>query len=84
MRAGSAKVMTVREGDWKLITALGSGGFSKPKNVKPEANGLTGQLYHLGKDPGETNNLFLEHPEIVARLSEKLEAVKNTPHRHLK
>lgn len=84
MRAGSAQVMTVREGDWKLITALGSGGFSKPKIVKPEADGPTGQLYHLGKDPGETNNLFLEHPEIVLRLSEKLEAVKNTPHRHLK
>ena len=84
MRAGSAKVMTIREGDWKLITALGSGGFSKPKNVKPEPGGPTGQLYHLGKDPSETTNLFQKHPEIVSRLSKKLEAVKEAPHRHLK
>jgi hypothetical protein len=84
MRAGSAKVMTVREGDWKLINALGSGGFSRPKSVKPKPAGATGQLYHLGKDPSESNNLFLEHPEIVKRLSSKLEAVKNAPHRHLK
>jgi len=84
MRAGSARFMTVREGDWKLITALGSGGFSKPKNVKPEPGGPTGQLYHLGKDPAETTNLFQTHPEIVKRLFSKLEAVKNTPHRHLK
>ena len=84
MRAGSAKVMTVREGDWKLITALGSGGFSKPKTVKAQATGPTGQLYHLGKDPAETKNLFQEYPEIVNRLSSKLEEVKNKAHRHLK
>lgn len=84
MRAGSAKVMTIREGDWKLITALGSGGFSTPKNIKPKPGGPSGQLYHLGKDPGESNNLFQEHPEIVKRLSAKLEAVENAPHRHLK
>ena len=84
MRAGSAKVMTVREGHWKLIDALGSGGFSRPKNVKPKPAGATGQLYHLGKDPSESKNLFLEHPEIVKRLFSKLEAVKNASHRHLK
>ena len=84
MRAGSARVMTVREGNWKLIDALGSGGFSRPKSVKPNPAGATGQLYHLGKDPSESNNLFLEHPEIVKRLSSKLEAVRNVSHRHLK
>lgn len=84
MRAGSAKVMTVREGDWKLITALGSGGFSKPKNVEPKPGGPTGQLFHLGNDPAEATNLFQKHPEIVKRLSSKLESVKNAPHRHLK
>lgn len=82
MRAGSARVMTIREGDWKLITALGSGGFSQPKLIKPEPNGPTGQLYHLGKDPGETTNLYLKHPDIVARLTSKLEKLKKSPHRH--
>lgn len=82
MRAGSAKVMTIREGDWKLITALGSGGFSQPKIINPEPDGPTGQLYHLGKDPGETTNLYLKHPDIVARLTYKLEKLKKSPHRH--
>ncbi|MCX8239936.1 MAG: arylsulfatase [Akkermansiaceae bacterium] len=84
MRAGSAAVMTIREGDWKLITKLGSGGFSKPKIIKSKPDGPQGQLYHLGNDLSETNNLYLKHPEIVARLSEKLEQLKESPHRHLK
>lgn len=83
MRAGSAKVMTIREGDWKLITALGSGGFSTPKIVKPEPGGPTGQLYHLATDPGETQNLFLKRPKIVARLQSRLKKIEATPHRHL-
>ncbi|TSA29328.1 MAG: hypothetical protein D4R65_15395 [Verrucomicrobiaceae bacterium] len=29
-----------------------------------------GQLYDLAADPGETTNLYSDHPEIVARLSQ--------------
>jgi hypothetical protein len=75
--------MSIRMGDWKLITALGSGGFSQPKIIKPEPDGPTGQLYHLTNDPGETTNLYLDHPEIVTRLTKQLEAIKKDPHRHL-
>ena len=35
MRSGGGHMM-VRKGDWKLIDALGSGGFSKPSKVKAE------------------------------------------------
>ena len=85
MRAGSARaMMTIREGDWKLLTQLGSGGFSQPKHLKPKPGGPTGQLYHLSKDPGETTNLYQKHPEIVARLLKRLDEVKASPHRHLK
>lgn len=83
MQAGSAQVMTIREGDWKLITALGSGGFSQPKIIEPEPGGPTGQLYHLGEDPAETTNLYLKRPKIVARLEARLEDIKKSPHRHL-
>lgn len=67
-----ANASVVREGDWKLITHLGSGGFSKPRKVKPGESGPRGQLYDLAKDPGETTNLWSERPEVVARLTEHL------------
>jgi arylsulfatase A len=54
----------LREGDWKFLNHMGSGGnsydkgelkkYALPENA-PEA---TGQLYNLAVDPGETNNLF--------------------------
>ncbi len=59
----------VRQGDWKLITHLGSGGFSEPKRVEPEPGGPKGQLYNLADDVYETRNLWLERTEIVERLS---------------
>ena len=68
------KTMTIRQGPWKLITALGSGGFSKPRRIQPEPNGPTGQLYDLSRDKGETTNLYSTHPEIVARLTETLQS----------
>jgi arylsulfatase A len=75
MRPGSAAVMTFRSGDWKLITGLGSGGFSKPKRIKPGPDDPQGQLYNLAEDLGETTNLYAKHPEIVARLTTELKKV---------
>jgi len=75
MRAGSAQVMTIRSGDWKLITGLGSGGFSKPKHRQPDPGEPVGQLYNMADDPGETTNLYSQHPEIVQRLTTELEAI---------
>lgn len=75
MKPGSAKIMTFRSGDWKLITGLGSGGFSKPKSVKAEAGAPNGQLYNLANDLGETTNLYAEHPEIVARLTAEMNKI---------
>ena len=63
----------IRDGDWKLITHLGSGGFSQPRRVAPKKGSkLTGQLYNLREDVGETNNRYLEYPELVERLHAKL------------
>ena len=76
MQAGSLPSMkTIRSGDWKLITQLGSGGFSKPKYIEPEAEGPTGQLYNLAEDAGERNNLFLQHPDVVKRLTAELDEI---------
>jgi arylsulfatase A-like enzyme len=70
-------VLAIRQGPWKLITELGSGGFSQPSRVKPEAGGARGQLYNLSDDPGETTNLWLEQPEIVDRLTRLLQRYKS-------
>ena len=74
MRSGSG-FMTMRVGDWKLIDGLGSGGFSKPRRIKPEEGEAPGQLYNLKEDLGETTNLYAKHPEIVERLRKTLAEV---------
>lgn len=65
--------VAIRQGPWKLIPQLGSGGFSEPRVQQPGPNDPPGQLYHLDDDPGETVNLYAEHPEVVARLTALLE-----------
>jgi arylsulfatase A-like enzyme len=68
----------VRQGDWKYLDHVGSGGNKYDKGIlqkyalpekAPEA---TGQLYNLMEDPGETTNLFFSHPEKRQELQELL------------
>lgn len=68
--------MSIRSGPWKLINDLGSGGFSKPGKIRPSPGGPEGQLYNLDNDPGETQNLWLSHPEVVKRLKAELAAIQ--------
>jgi hypothetical protein len=75
----SKNFFVVRKGDWKLITGIGSGGFSEPSVVIPEDK-TTGQLYNLEEDPVESNNLFLEMPEKVKELEEILARYKRQGH----
>lgn len=62
----------IRQGKWKLITHLGSGGFSQPRRQQPLPDGPQGQLYDLDQDIGETNNLWLDRPEVVRQLTDLL------------
>ncbi len=70
-------MMSIRSGHWKLITGLGSGGFSKPAYIKLQPGGPKGQLYHLGNDLAETRNLYMEKPDIVKSLQGKLAQILN-------
>lgn len=64
----------IREGQWKLIFAAHSGGRSKPKPDEAKALGLPPlQLYDLTTDPTEQTNLVDKHPDIVARLTQRME-----------
>lgn len=76
--AAGGDTMLIRDGDWKLINALGSGGFSKPRKRKPQPGEPEGQLYNLSSDMGEQNNLYLKHPDIVKRLEKKLHAIRKS------
>lgn len=66
----------LRDGSWKLINHLGSGGFSKPRRQEPDPGGPRGQLYNLADDPGEQNNLWQSEPERVQRMLEELKAIR--------
>ncbi len=79
-----ARTLAIRRGQWKFIDHQGSGGNRYENNeglkpfILPEANpDAPGQLYNLADDPGETNNVYAEWPEIVADLQALLESSKS-------
>lgn len=66
---------TIREGDWKLLLAPGSGGSTQQTDIQATAQGLPEiQLYNLMDDIGEQNNLAAQYPEKVATLIALLES----------
>jgi len=69
-------VFALRKGDWKLILSDRSGGFSDGLNKNGYGIETSGQLYNLANDPGEKNNLYTQHPEIVGELTQELEKIK--------
>ncbi|MBM1106186.1 arylsulfatase [Aurantibacter crassamenti] len=68
----------IRKGQFKLVMAAGSGGWSYPKpNDKDIAQLPQVQLFDLSVDPKEEKNLYLDKPEVVAELKELLHATIN-------
>ena len=71
--------LAIRKGKWKYLDHQGSGGnnYDRGKlaklNLPNTAPDAPGQLYDLDVDPGETNNLYFENPEIVKQLKERLD-----------
>ena len=74
----------IRMGDWKYLDHKGSGGNHYDKGImkeyalkelEPEAGG---QLYHLGKDPGETTNLFFKEEAKRKELQALLKSLKES------
>ena len=73
-------MFAIRDGDWKLIEGLGSGGFTRPTTMEPEEGGPVGQLYNLADDPSETTNLYQERSDVVERLTLMLDEIRGTGH----
>jgi len=62
---------TIRQGDWKLLFAPGSGGWSYPRPGKDDdviATLPPYQLYNMKTDPGEEYNLYKEKPAVIKEL----------------
>ncbi len=77
----SQGLFAVRDGDWKLIEGLGSGGFSAPVRGEPQPGGPKGQLYNLNNDISEKKNLYLLYPEKVKQMKSLMDSIKNLgPH----
>jgi arylsulfatase A-like enzyme len=72
----SKGLFAIRKGPWKLITGLGSGGFTDPSEVKPKPGEAVGQLYNLDEDIHEDNNLYQKYPDKVKELSALLVSIK--------
>jgi len=72
----SKGLFAIRKGPWKLITGLGSGGFTDPSEVKSKPGEAVGQLYNLDEDIHEDNNLYQKYPDKVKELSALFAAIK--------
>lgn len=60
---------SIREGDWKLCLAAGSGGWSAPREPDAKKQGLPPmQLFNLNTDRGERQNLVQQEPERASAL----------------
>lgn len=75
--------LAIRKGKWKLNMLRGSGGSLNPKFIQPKEGEAPYELYDIKNDPGETTNLYFEHPEIVkelkAEISEIIKSGRSTP-----
>lgn len=66
----------VRDGNWKLCLCPGSGGWSSPRPGRDDMSDLPPmQLYDLGVDPGEQNNLVAQHPQRVEKMMAMLREI---------
>ncbi|MBP89174.1 MAG: hypothetical protein CMJ64_21060 [Planctomycetaceae bacterium] len=63
----SRGLLAIRKGPWKLIFGPGSGGWGKGRDEHPA------QLYHLGDDLAESENLYADEPDVVADLTALME-----------
>jgi arylsulfatase A len=79
MQQTNTLALSIRTGHWKYLDHKGSGGNNytsellKPFALPDTAPDAPGQLYDLAADPGETRNLYFEHPDIVAELKQQLD-----------
>ena len=60
---------SIRQGNWKLCLAPGSGGWSAPRPGQEDKDAPRVQLFDLSRDIGEQANVEAAHPEVVQKLT---------------
>jgi arylsulfatase A-like enzyme len=67
----------IRAGQWKLVEAPGSGGWTFPDEVAAAEGAPPLQLYDMADDPEEQHNLAADRPEQVDRLMAMLNTARD-------
>lgn len=72
----SRGMFAIRDGDWKMVEGLGSGGFTRSQMRAAEGGEDSIQLYNLVVDPNENEDVSALYPDIVARLQAELDIIR--------
>ncbi|WP_158230940.1 sulfatase family protein [Rhodopirellula bahusiensis] len=75
-----SSLFSIRQGPWKLILGQDGGGAGELPHLDAEQPAV--QLYHLGRDIAEKDNLSKLHPDRVAQLTALLEQIRRTGRSH--
>ena len=67
----------IRQGDWKMIEKLGSGGFLLPKTIETKPGVRQERLYHMREDLSEQINLAEDYPKIIAEMKYQLDSIRS-------
>ena len=68
---------SIRQGDWKMIEKLGSGGFSLPKTIEPKPGVGQERLYNMREDLSEQINLAEDYPKIIDEMKYQLDSIRS-------
>ncbi len=67
-------MQAIRVGDWKYIDNTPP--ENTPSNKLKQLQNFKPQLYNLADDPGESNNLYDDNPDMVKKLSSELDRIR--------
>ena len=67
---------SIRNGNWKMIEKLGSGGFSLPRRVEPTPGVMQERLYNMKNDLSEKIDLASKYPKIISKMKNKLDSIR--------
>ncbi len=68
-------IFAIRQGPWKYIEGELPATWKKNRKSTYQGQAIR-QLYHIGKDPREQNNVIDAHPEIAEKMQQRLDVAR--------